>query len=54
MARIIRSDITKPALSGRHTGELATLAQLQKTLPDDYTVFHGVHWSREYAAGRML
>ncbi len=49
MARIVPSDITKPALAGRHTGELATLAHLKKTLPDDYTIFHGVHWSREYA-----
>jgi hypothetical protein len=22
---------------------------MKKQLPDDYTVFHGIHWSREYA-----
>jgi hypothetical protein len=49
MARIVPSDITRPALAGRHTGELATLAYLKKALSDDYTVLHGVHWSREYA-----
>jgi len=49
MARIVPSDISKPALADRATRELATLAELKKRLPEDYTVFHGVHWSREYA-----
>lgn len=49
MARIVPSDITRPALAGRHSGELTTLAHLKKALPDDYTLLHGVHWSREYA-----
>lgn len=48
MARICPSDITKLALGGGHSPELETLALLQKSLADDYTVFHGVHWSREY------
>lgn len=50
MARIIPSDISRLALSGAPTQELETLQQLKNALPEDYTVFHGVHWSREYAA----
>ncbi|MCY4469009.1 MAG: nuclease-related domain-containing protein [Thiotrichales bacterium] len=49
MARVFPSDLSKLALAGAHWAELATLALLRKRLPDDYTVFHGVHWSREYA-----
>ena len=50
MARIVPSDISRLALSGGHNQELETLQQLKTALPNDYTVFHGVHWSREYAA----
>ena len=50
MARIVPSDISRLALSGGHTHELETLQALKAQLPEDYTVFHGVHWSREYAA----
>jgi hypothetical protein len=50
MAEIIPSDLTRLALAGGHTPELATLALLRDTLPRDYVVFHGVHWTREYAA----
>ena len=50
MARIVPSDISRLALSGGHTYELETLQALKAQLPEDYTVFHGVHWSREYAA----
>ena len=48
MARVFPSDLSKLALAGAHRPELGTLALLRKRLPDDYTVFHGVHWSREY------
>lgn len=48
MARIVPSDISRLALSGAHQPELATLAVLKDALPDHYTVFHGVHWSRQY------
>lgn len=48
MARIVPSDISRLALSGVHQPELATLAVLKHALPDHYTVFHGVHWSRQY------
>ncbi len=48
MARLVPSDLTRLALAGAHQPEIATLAALQKALPDDYTVFHGVHWTRQY------
>jgi hypothetical protein len=48
LARIIPSDLTRLALSGVHEPEMETLALLQRRLPDDYTVFHGIHWSRQY------
>jgi hypothetical protein len=48
MARIVPSDLSRLALSGAHQPELATLAVLKDALPDHYTVFHGVHWSRQY------
>lgn len=48
MARIVPSDLTRLALSGAHEPELETLATVRDTLPDDYTVFHGVHWTRQY------
>ena len=48
MAYIVPSDLTKLALSGIHKPELETLMLLKEGLPNDYTVFHGVHWSKEY------
>ncbi len=51
MAYIVPSDITQLALSGGHGLELETLAYLKKALPGEYTVFHGVHWTKEYAGG---
>jgi hypothetical protein len=48
MASIIPSDISRMALAGHHTPELATLRMLRASLPNAYTVFHGVHWTREY------
>jgi hypothetical protein len=48
MARIVPSDITQLALAGAREPELETLRELRSKLPRTYTVFHGVHWSREY------
>ena len=45
------SDISHLALAGGRTEELETLRQLQTELPAAYTVFHGIHWSREYRTG---
>jgi len=53
MARIVPSDLTRLALSGAHEPEIETLALLRDRLPDEYTVFHGVHWTRQYK-GRTL
>ena len=49
MAYIIPSDISQLALAGGNTCELETLQLLKLGLSPEYTVFHGVHWSREYA-----
>ena len=48
MAHLTPSDLTRLALAGAHEPEIRTLAFLKDALPDDYTVFHGVHWSRQY------
>jgi hypothetical protein len=48
MARLLPSDISHLALAGAREPELETLRQLQAKLSAAYTVFHGVHWSREY------
>lgn len=48
MATIIPADLTRAALAGGRSPELETLAILRDRLPAQYTVFHGVHWSREY------
>ncbi|NEX23482.1 ATP-binding domain-containing protein [Thiorhodococcus mannitoliphagus] len=53
MARIVPSDLTQLALSGAHEPEIQTLALLRDRLPEAYTVFHGVHWTRQYK-GRTL
>jgi hypothetical protein len=51
MARLMPSDIPHLALAGGRTEELDTLRRLQTELPSAYTVFHGIHWSREYRNG---
>ena len=50
MAKIVPSDLSRQALAGAHRAELKTLQLLKTGLPGAYTVFHGVHWSREYEA----
>ena len=49
MAYIVPSDISQLTLASGRSPELDTLAQLKSELPSAYTVFHGVHWTREYA-----
>lgn len=51
MARLMPSDVSHLALAGGRSEELDTLRQLQAELPPAYTVFHGIHWSREYRNG---
>ena len=48
MANIIPDDLTRLALAGERSPELETLRLLKASLPNAYTVFHGVHWTREY------
>lgn len=47
MAQLIPSDLTHVQRSGWHVPELETLNTLRARLPVDYTVYHGVHWTRE-------
>ena len=48
MARIVPSDIARLELAGHNGHEVETLRRLQARLPDSYTVFHGVHLTREW------
>ncbi len=48
MARVAPSDLTRLMLGARHRSEVETLQILQRRLPDNYLVFHSVHWTREY------
>lgn len=47
MANIVPSNIAQLSLSGVHSHEMETLEILRKGLPNDYTVFHSVHWAFE-------
>lgn len=46
MAKVVPSNWHAMSASGAAQRELETLARLAAELPDDYTVFHGVHWTR--------
>lgn len=46
MARIIPSGWKQASAIGSFLRELETLEQLAGELPDDYTIYHGLHWSR--------
>jgi hypothetical protein len=46
MAKVVPSNWQAMSASGAAQRELETLALLAAELPDDYTVFHGVHWTR--------
>jgi hypothetical protein len=50
MAYLAPSAVPKPGPTSGHARELETLDILKRRLPADYTVFHGVHWSRGWAA----
>lgn len=51
MAHVYPSDFRRLWLSGVHTPELETLTRLERDLSADYTVFHGLHWTREWRSG---
>ena len=46
MARIFPSDWRSVETLGAAQREIETLAMLEQALPDTYTVYHGVHWTR--------
>lgn len=46
MARIVPNDWKNLAATGAASRERETLALLEHALSDDYTVYHGVHWTR--------
>lgn len=46
MARLIPDDWKNLAATGAAERERETLALLEAALPADYTVYHGVHWTR--------
>jgi len=50
MARVFPPEIQSAPLPGQHKSELDTLHTLQAELPDDYTIFHSVHWARSTAS----
>lgn len=51
MARLFPNDPGTAALSPGAEAELDTLDTLRTALPEDYTVFHGVHWADEHSRG---
>jgi hypothetical protein len=46
MARIVPDDWKSLAATGAAARERETLALFEEALPADYTVYHGVHWTR--------
>lgn len=46
MARIFPTDWRSVEALGAAQREIETLALLERALPDAYTVYHGVHWTR--------
>ncbi|MEW6678259.1 MAG: ATP-binding domain-containing protein [Pseudomonadota bacterium] len=45
MARILPDGWREMEVSGAAAREIETLARLAQVLPDDYTVYHAVHWT---------
>ena len=46
MARIVPGGWRELRATGAAQRELETVALLAEALPDAYTVYHGVHWTR--------
>lgn len=46
MAKVVPSHWQSMKATGAFQRELETLERLARDLPDDYTVFHGIHWTR--------
>lgn len=45
-AKVYPTDTSELALDGAQARERDVLLQLQSDLPDNYTIYHGIHWSR--------
>lgn len=54
MARLFPNDYGAATRTEGQKAELDTLEVLRATLPDDYTVFHGVHWADEDRRGSAV
>ena len=54
MAYLHPSDLTAPQLSLGETAELRTLDLLRRGLPNDYIVYHSVHWSNATSTRSMF
>jgi hypothetical protein len=46
MAQIFPEDFQIENKEFRFSSEIGTLLRLQSELPDQYSVFHGIHWTR--------
>src|ERR1700733_834770 len=47
MAQIFPSDLSALLADGAHPPEVDTLRRLRDELPDAFSVYHGIHWTRE-------
>jgi len=54
MARVHPEGWRELATAGAAERELQTLAQLANGLPDDFTIYHGVHWTRVDHGGHAI
>ena len=46
MAKVVPEGWRELSAIGSAQREIETLAQLADGLPDEYTVYHGLHWTR--------
>lgn len=54
MAKIIPEGWQELAVTGAAQREIETLALLAKALPDTYTVYHGVHWTKVHQGHALV
>lgn len=49
MAQIFPSDLAALLADDTHPPEVDTLRRLRDELPDSFSVYHGIHWTREFS-----
>jgi hypothetical protein len=49
MAQIFPSDLSALLADGTHPPEVDTLRRLRDELPESFSVYHGIHWTREFS-----